>query len=263
MRVGRPNRIWAVVAGTLGIVLLAARFARAQDAVGTVMPLPPEDQRMISAQLGPIVSRALPSAPIGDVSVYFPLEEKQLVYRVTAGRHAGDMQTLGLARVRRADGKAAWRFQFSPSLMGFIDQTAEGDLMMPSIGDARERVVVETTPANPFVIKGMKPGETRSYVQKVVVNALDDPTNLEYSGTLNGTYTYVGAYEITVPAGIYETVLFRLRCEGKVGPAQTRDAAYYFFAPGSGVVAMINQEDATAFWIIHLDTTSGRVLATK
>ena len=48
--------------------------------------------------------------------------------------------------------------------------------------------------------------------------------------------------------------------EGKVGPAHTHDTAYYFFAPGKGVVAMISQEDATAFWVIHIDTTSGKVL---
>jgi hypothetical protein len=29
------------------------------------------------------------------------------------------------------------------------------------------------------------------------------------------------------------------------------------------VVAMISQEDATAFWIIHIDTTSGKVLTSK
>ncbi len=256
----RLHFVAAFATAAVGIALLVPQAARAQ---GIVMPLPPEDQQMIAAQLGPIVVSALPSVPIGDVSVYFPLEEKRLVYRVTAGRHAGNMQTLGLARVTRPDGTLGWRFQFSPSLTGFIAQTEDGDLMMPSIGDARERVVVETAPANPFVVKGMKPGETRSYTQKVLVNALDDPTDLEYSGTLNGTYTYVGAYRVMVPAGTYETVLFRLKCEGKVGPAHTRDAAYYFFAPGKGVVAMISQEDATAFWIIHLDTTSGRVLAVE
>jgi hypothetical protein len=55
----------------------------------------------------------------------------------------------------------------------------------------------------------------------------------------------------------------RLKCEGKVGPAHTQDSAYYFFAPEIGVVAMISQEDATAFWIIHIDTSSGKVLISK
>jgi hypothetical protein len=85
----------------------------------------------------------------------------------------------------------------------------------------------------------------------------------EYSGSLTGTYTYVGTYQVEIPAGTYDAILLRLKCTGKVGPAQTQDAAYYFFAPGKGVVAMISQEDATAFWIIHIDTSSGKVLTSK
>jgi hypothetical protein len=202
---------------------------------------------MISAQLGPIVGKALPSKPIEDVSTYFPLQERASTYQVTAGPHAGNKQTLGVAKVHRPNGKSAWRFELSPSGTGFIRQTPEGDLMMPSVGDTGEGVVVITAPANPFVIKGMKPGESRSYVQQVQVTALDDPTDQEYSGSPNGTYTYLGTYQVTVPAGTYEAVLFRLKCQGMVGPSQTHDTANYFFAPGKGVVAMISQEDATAF----------------
>ena len=132
--------------------------------------------------------------------------------------------------------------------------------MMPAISDIGEGVVVVTTPANPFVLKGMKPGESRSYVQHVLVNALDEPTDQEYSGSLNGTYTYLGTYLVKVPAGTYPAVLFRLKCQSKVGPADTQDVAYYFFAPGEGLVAMISQENATAFWLIHNDTKSGKVL---
>jgi hypothetical protein len=130
--------------------------------------------------------------------------------------------------------------------------------MIPAVSDMGEGVVVITTPANPFMLKGMKPGESRSYTQQVRVNALDDPANQEYSGVLNGVYTYVGSYQVEVPAGSYNAVLLRLKCDGEVGPAQTHDAAYYFFAPGKGVVAMISQEDATAFWIIHIDTSPAR-----
>jgi hypothetical protein len=245
----------------LGVLLLAAGSARAD---GVVLPLPSEDQQKITAQLGPgVVGNALPSKPMQDVSVYFPLQDKALTYQVRTGPNAGNTQTLGLAKVPRPSGKLAWRFQFSPSLAGFIHQTPEGDLMMPAVTDTSEGVVVVTTPANPFVLKGMMPGETRSYSQHVSVIELNDPADQEYSGSLNGTYTYVGTYQVTVPAGTYQAVLFRLKCEGKVGPAHTQDAAYYFFAPGVGVVAMISQEDATAFWIIHIDTTSGKVLRSR
>jgi hypothetical protein len=30
-----------------------------------------------------------------------------------------------------------------------------------------------------------------------------------------------------------------------------------------GVVAMVNLEDVSAFWIIHIDTTVGKVLSVK
>ena len=52
----------------------------------------------------------------------------------------------------------------------------------------------------------------------------------------------------------------RFTTKGKVGPAHTQDTAYYFFAPHAGVVAMISQQDVEAFWIIHIDSRSGKVL---
>jgi hypothetical protein len=64
-----------------------------------------------------------------------------------------------------------------------------------------------------------------------------------------------------VPAGSYAAIVMRVTCEGKIGPAHTQDMAYYVFSPGVGVIAMVSQEDAEAFWIIHIDSSSGRVLA--
>jgi len=247
--------------GMLGVVLLGSRPVHAD---GVVLQLPPADQQAIAAKLGSgVVGKALPSKPIQDPSVYFPLQDKALTYQVMAGSNAGNMQTLSLAKARRPSGKPAWRFQLSPSLQAFIRQTPEGDLVMPAVSDLKEGVVVVTTPANPFVIVGMKPGESRPFSQKVSVNYLDDPTDQDYSGSLSGTYTFMGTYEVTVPAGTYNAVLFRVKCEGKVGPAHTQDTAYYFFAPGVGVVAMITQEDVTAFWIIHIDTSTGKVLTSS
>jgi hypothetical protein len=240
------------------LLLLLTRSAKAQ---AVVLQLPAGDQQTILAQLGPgVVGSPLPSKPIDNPSIYFPLQDAVSIYQVIAGPNAGKTQTLGVAKVRRPSPKSAWRFQMSPTLAGFIHQTPSGDLMMPAISDTGEGVVVITTPANPFVLKSMKAGESRSYVQKVVVNELDDPSDQEYSGSLHASYTYLGTYQVTVPAGVYGAVLFRLKCDGKVGPAATHDTAYYFFAPGKGVVAMISQENATAFWLIHIDTRSGKVL---
>ena len=245
----------------MAALVLSSGFARAD---GVVLPLPAEDQQKINALLGPgVVGKALPSEPIASSSAYFPLTDRESHYQVTSGSNAGKTQALSLAKARRPSGKQGWRFQVSPSIAGFIRQTEEGDLLMPAVVDAGEGVVIVTTPPNPFVLHGLKPGESRSFTQQVAVNHLDDPSDLDYSGSLHGTFTYVGTYQVTVPAGSFEAALFRLRCEGKVGPADTKDTAYYFFAPGKGVVAMITQEDATAFWLIHIDSSSGKVLASQ
>lgn len=246
---------------TLSAVLLVAGTARAQ---GVVLPLPPQDQQKITAQLGPgVVGMALPSQPILNPSSLFPLQNTAMTYQVTAGPNAGNTQSLGLAKTRRPSGSLAWRLQLSPSLAGFLRQTAEGDIIMPAGSDSGEGVVVVTTPANPFVPKGIQPGETRTYSQQVSVNYLDDPADQKYSGSLTGTYTYVGTYQVTVPAGTFPAVLFRVFCDGRVGPAHTVNTGYTFFSPGVGVVAMILQEDVTAFWLFNIDSTTGKVLMSK
>jgi hypothetical protein len=68
----------------LGLLLLAAGIAQAP---GVVIPLPPEDQQRIAAQLGPgVVGNALPSKPITDVSAYFPLTNRSLTTRSRVAR---------------------------------------------------------------------------------------------------------------------------------------------------------------------------------
>ncbi|HKN12626.1 MAG TPA: hypothetical protein VJX68_05470 [Candidatus Binatus sp.] len=151
----------------------------------------------------------------------------------------------------------------TPTLAGFMRETDQGDIIMAALTDSGEGVVVVTTPANPFVPKGMQPGETRTYTQQVAVNYLDDPSDQRYSGSINGTYTYVGTYQVTVPAGTFPAVMFRVKCEGKVGPAHTQNTGYNFFAPGVGMVAMILEEDVTAFWLFNIDSTTGKVLMSK
>ncbi|MBI1818451.1 MAG: hypothetical protein HYR72_26000 [Deltaproteobacteria bacterium] len=257
----KPMRSF-VVAMLCCFTVAAVSVGRLWAADGPVLPLPAEDQQEITARLGAgVVGQALPSNPITNPAVYFPLQERSLTYLVTAGPNAGNTQTLKVAKRNRPNGTPAWRFGISPTLNGFISQNAAGDFMMPSVADSDHDVLVITTPPNPFVINGIKPGETRTFSQTVAVNYLDDPTRQDYSGNLNGSYTYVGTYQVTVPAGTYQAVLMRLKYEGKVGPAHTQDTAYYLFAPQVGVVAMVTQEDVEAFWIIHIDSKMGKVLA--
>jgi hypothetical protein len=251
----------AIGAAVVLALVLSAGQARAQ---GTVLPLPPSDQEKLAANLGAgVVGAALPSETIGDVSAYFPLNEKTFVFRVTSGSNTGKTQNLVLKKARRPGGTESWRFNFAPSLAGFLKPTKGGDLMMPAISDVDEGVIVVTTPSNPFILTGLKPGESRSFRQKVSVNYLDDPTKRDWGGKLNATYTYLGTYSVTVPAGTFPAILIRFAYKGKVGPADVVYTAWYFFARDVGLVAMVNLEDVSAFFIYHNDTTTGKVLSVK
>ncbi|HVN91266.1 MAG TPA: hypothetical protein VMT61_15750 [Candidatus Binataceae bacterium] len=250
-----------LIAMTFGLLLTASGFAFAQ---GVVLQLPAEDQSRITSMLGPgVVGNALPSNTITDASIYFPLKERAVTYQVTSGPRAGNSESSEFAKVRRPGGRMAWRFNLSRSLTGFISQAMDGGIIMPAVSDPGEGVIVVTTPANPFVLQGMKPGESRSFSQQVAVNYLDNPSQQDYSGSLTGTYTYLGTFQVTVPAGTFPAVLFRAKSQGKVGPANTVDTTYTFFAPQVGLVAMIMQEDVTAFWLFHIDSSTGRVLKSK
>ena len=243
------------------IIVSSAPEARGQ---GPVLPLSAADRQQIAAHLGAgVVGAALPSARITDASTYFPLVDKIFVFQVTSGSNSGTTQNLGLKQALRPGGPLAWRFQLTPTLAAFINSTPGGDLMMPAVVDSDKGVVVVTTPANPFVLTGMQPGESRSFSQTVAVNYLDDPTKKDWGGSLSATYTYVGTYKVTVPAGAFDAILIRFAYRGKVGPADVVYTAWYFFAPGTGLVAMVNLEDVSAFWIFHIDTTVGKVLSVK
>ena len=246
------------------VALCLVLWAPAARAQGPVLPLPALDQQQLAKYLGPgVVGAPLPSDPIADATTYFPLADQTFIFQVTSGSNSGSVQNLGLKQSQRPTGAPAWRYQLTPTLAAFINSSAGGDLLMPAVSDSDKGVVVVTTPANPFVIKGMKPGESRTFSQTVVVNYLDDPTKKDWGGSLNATYTYVGTYQVTVPAGVFKSILIRFAYVGKVGPADVTYTAWYLFAPGTGLVATINLEDVSAFWIIHIDTTTGRVLVSK
>jgi hypothetical protein len=244
------------------LALLLANTALAAEATGPVLQMPASDQQQITAYLGAgVVGAALPSQPILDASSFFPLRERTLNFRVTSGSKTGHVQTLSLKQARRPGGSVAWRFNFAPSLHGFINLTPGGDLMMPAVSDVDEGVIAVTSPPNPFVLKGMQPGESRTFKQKDSVNYLDDPTRRDWGGLLNATYTYVGTYRVTVPAGIFDAIVIRFAYRGKVGPADVVYTAWYFFSRDTGLVAMVTLEDVSSFWIYNVDTTSGKVLA--
>jgi len=98
--------IWMKRHVVLALVVLCVVSIGRASAQGVVVPLPAEDSQRINSMLGPgVVGNPVPSKPIADGTVYFPLQAKTLTYQVTSGKNAGNTQTLGVARRSRPDGQ--------------------------------------------------------------------------------------------------------------------------------------------------------------
>lgn len=252
------RRIRTIAAAVLALVYAAAGDATAQ---GPVLPLPAADQQQLTNFLGAgVVGQALPCQPITDPTALFPLQPRSRTYQLTSGANAGNTEVLTLSQARRPSGLPAWRLGLSPVLVGFLNNDPQRGLVMPALTDTAEGFLVLSTPPSLFLPRDCPPGQSKPFTHKIAANYLDDPTDTAHSGSLSGQLTYVGCYQVTVPAGTFPAVLTRHHSTGSVGPATVEDTSWTFFAPGVGIVAMVTQEDVAAFWIYHVDTTTGKVL---
>jgi hypothetical protein len=247
-----------VLVAVIGFLATAPASAWATD---PVLKLPAADQTVLAEQLGTdVLGDALPSKPIDDPGRLFSFARTPVTYLFTSGRNKGKIQTLVAAKVERPRGELVWKLPLAPSLIGFLKQLPDGDIEMPAVEDTGAEALVVSTPPNPFLSKGMKPGETRRFVQQVSVRYLDDIGAEQWSGKLQNDFTYLGTYRVKVPAGTYDAVLLRSKVDGKVGPARTQAVSYSLFSPGQGLVAMILQQNVTAFWIYNVNGAGGKVL---
>jgi hypothetical protein len=159
--------------------------------------------------------------------------------------------------------KPGWRYVADPIGAIFLQPTADGGIVISGEQDLEEEVLSRFTPGQPLIIVGLKPGESRKVSVKVAVSDLDDPTDIDHTGSLDITYTYVGAYKVTVPAGSFDAALIRWVYKGSVGPADIEETLYRFIAPGAGMVAMIDNRHISAMLVYNDKTKLGKLLEAR
>jgi hypothetical protein len=164
-------------------------------------------------------------------------------------------------KVSRTDSgsDATWHAEVETTLRT-LATTDDGHLHITSEVDNDHNVVSHFTPSEPHLLSGMKPGESQTLSIDVKVYDLNHPDDISHKGNLQLTFSYVGAYEVTVPAGKYEAALIKWDYKGKVGPAKIQNTQYRFVAKGVGPVAFIDVKSISAMLIYHDDSKRGFVL---
>ena len=249
--------LWTSVA--IVLFSLSVGTTGAQDATGTVIELPAGDRQNLEQYLGKnVIGKAIPAKPIGNGAASIGLRETTIYGTLVKG--TGKAPKKGQWKYSRTgdatDG--AWRLE-SGSTVLHLEVTSEGNVQVTAEEDHDQRVVSKFSPAEPRATTGMKPGASETIDIDVKVYDLRKPDHLEHQGTLKLTYTYVGAYEVTVPAGTYEAVLLKWHYKGKVGPASVEDTEYRFYSSEVGGVAYVEMKSISAMLVYNDKTKMGFV----
>lgn len=233
----------------------------AKRSIGTIIELPAAEREILEKLLGRgVIGQSVPARPLGDPSKYFPLEDHVREFLVVSGKQAGTTIKHVLKQLEQDHSEARWRYAIGEKYTAYVSLSDDGSISLETDTDQHNGVISRYAPVGPVLLAGLRPGESKRLTIEVAVYDLDEPTKLTHTGELDLTYTYVGAYEITVPAGKYKAALIRSIYEGKVGPADVKDVQYRFFAENVGEVARIDHTDIAAFLIYQDQSKTGKVL---
>lgn len=251
----RGPSIW--LAGSLVVAATGLTLAAEAEPMiaGPVIELPAKVRQEIEKYLGRgVVGQAIPAPTIDDPAGFLNFGERHVLQiKVVHGKMAGQTREVTINRLVRRDPRPAWRLDAGDeSSFGEIDEF--GNFVQCSTQDSNHGVIARYEPPQPILLKGMQPGDSRK--MRIAVNIVDlaRPDKTKHKGHLDLVYSYIGSYEVTVPAGTFETVLFSWRFNGKIGPAKIKDNQYWFFAEGVGPVARINTKNISAM-LLYRDTT--------
>ena len=230
---------------------------------GPVVEIKQSDRDVLALLGKGVVGKGLPACPLRDTANLMPLREGKWTYRITAGDNEGTRQDAAISKTKGTHAQDLWHRTIVGDCTEFYSVHGKGAIGLISEIDLKHNVNSRYTPMLPVMLDGMKPGDTSEAETEIKIYELHDPTHLKYKGRLKVTHTYLGAYEITVPAGKFETVLIRSYYEGKVGPAHVVDGGYTFYARDVGIVASVERMHVTAFLFYDKRTKTPKVLVQK
>ncbi|MFO1153747.1 MAG: hypothetical protein U1E42_08820 [Rhodospirillales bacterium] len=241
----------------VALAVVTPAMAMAQDG-GAVIPLPPALQAQAERYLPGVVGPAVPGFTIDPSLAHLAAETR--TYQIIGANQAGTIESHVIAPLPRDTSGQRWRYQVGNRVV-FLSEVPGQSLSVVSENDEDQGVTTRYQPPEPMLIAGMNPGDQQSFSIDVSVYDLSSPGGQpDHTGTLNLTLTYVGAYQVTVPAGTFNAALLEWRYKGKIGPASVEDNQARFVAPGIGMVASAEKRDIAAFLVYNDNSKVGRVL---
>ncbi|MFO1303037.1 MAG: hypothetical protein U1F54_04855 [Burkholderiales bacterium] len=229
---------------------------------GLRVPLPSADLAALESLLGPgVVGKPIPAFPIPSAAA--TPSAKRLTYRLTSGPDAKASVTVEMSRVDAEANGRKWRYAIGTRQLGFLNVTPGERLGFASLQDNSQGILTRFNPAEPLIVAGMNAGDEQTLTSAIAVYDLGNEDTVQHTGTLALKFSYVGAYQVRVPAGTYRAALLKWSISGKVGAASIQDIQYRLVTADGLIVAAVDHRDIAAMLLYSNDTQTGRVLLVR
>jgi hypothetical protein len=255
------GNVLATAITALVAALLLVPIASAEP--GPVIALPAADAEALKLLGEGVVGKAIPAPPLGDLQAWYMGDASggEWTYHVIKGKKKA-MRVESITPAPERGGQKAWTQKIGNEFIQEMQVHVGGALGKYTETDVEMSYVTHFHPGI-LLAPGLAPGKTFEAKQKALVYKVGHPDKTAYTGSMDVKLTYVGAYEVTTPAGMFPSVLMRAEFDIKVGPATVKDVQYSFFSKGVGKVAEIEALKVSALLIYHSNDKTAKVLAKK
>lgn len=224
-----------------------------------------EIETQLQEFFGPdILSQPIKPPALDNPSDFFPLKAGSLTYDLLNNRRktTGELVET-MVKLQTDKYGCPWAHHLGNNITNFIRVEDAKNLATAAHIRRNKNRITLFSPAEVFLPANLKPGTSVKRALQVKVHIPPDAKTPAYTGTLNQTVTYQGAYRIKLPAGTFDAILITYTYQGQVGPANVKDTIATFYAKGIGKVASIEHRDVTAFLIYNNDSVIGKALKVK
>jgi hypothetical protein len=230
------------------------------EAEAKIFPLPPEVAEDLKLFGEGVVGKAVPAKPFSTVENMLNIGPGEWKYKILAGGDDGEKQrTETYEEIEPYNGHKAWKRTLGVQYVEYIHVDSDGNFVKYSEDALDVDYSADFTPGLKVPLD-LEPGKTQTIETTITAFKKGKRGKPKFTGKSTAHMTYVGAYEITTPAGTWPAILLQTVFEIKIGPASVSDTTYIFVTPGVGRVAEVEVTNITAVLIYHAHTKIAKVL---
>lgn len=257
------NCLWShqrlFVFSALATCLLLPSIATGQK----VVPLPDKYAKDLELLGEGVIGKAIPAPNIEDPTAYYMGGPGggEWIYKVLKGEE-GHLRSEKITPIKDESGKTTWKEEIGDQFIQYIQLNADGALGKYREDDLELSYSSAFDPGV-YVTRNFEVGTSLKFSSKISASKLSHPDKVSFSGKMDTTMTYVGAYEVKTPAGTYPAILMRSEFDIKIGPAKVVDVQYSFYSKGVGRIAEVESLKVSALLIYHSNEKTAKILVEK